>query len=110
MISDIAGNRRILKQIARYDRLLSGQKLNATEARDLRALVRVFDLEVDPGEGLTTLWLRLRPLIEDAGAGCGPMRRPGRFASSALLASPDARSKVARSATVTAITGWWPAT
>jgi len=108
MIGDIAADRRVLKQIARYDRLLSGRKPNVTEARDLRALAQVFDLEVDPGEGLTTLWLRLRPLIEDAGAGCGPMRRPGRFASSPLLASPS--KAVARSATITAIIGWWPAT
>jgi hypothetical protein len=105
--------RRISRQVARYDRLLSGRDLSAVEARDLRALARVFDVEAASGEGLPALWLRLRPLIEDAGAGCGPIRPSSGGARPPRPEATGSRSKAAvLSSGAGATTGWssaaWP--
>ena len=56
-----------------YDRLFSGCVMVETQARDLRTLARVFDLDAGPDVALPDLWRRLRPLVAQ-GAGAAATR------------------------------------
>ena len=63
--SDLAGNgRRLMEQIADYDRVMWGEELDETEQQSLRTLAQVFDLDWE-GVSLAKLWGRLRPLVVD---------------------------------------------
>jgi hypothetical protein len=49
--------------LAPYDGLFWGQRLDEAQARDLRALARVFDIDAGPRVPLARLWRSLRPLL-----------------------------------------------
>ncbi|CAN7142516.1 hypothetical protein LJR225_000020 [Phenylobacterium sp. LjRoot225] len=53
------------EQIRAYDALLLGSCASPQALRDLAALGRVLDLDLDPGASAAGLWARLRPLIVD---------------------------------------------
>jgi len=48
---------------ALYDGLLWGDALDDDQARDLRAMARIFDIEAHPGMSLAGLWAQVRPLL-----------------------------------------------
>lgn len=55
---------RLIEQIADYDRLMWGERLDAAEEQALRTLAQVFDLD-SSGLSLVKLWSQLRPLVAE---------------------------------------------
>lgn len=50
-------------EAAIYDRVLWDGALDPDQARDLRALARLFDIDADPDASLPRLWAQVRPLL-----------------------------------------------
>jgi len=50
-------------QIRAYDALLAGSDATPEAARDLAALGRVLDLDLEAGATAAGMWARLRPLV-----------------------------------------------
>lgn len=60
-------SRRIQDQLTAYEGLMWGTCLDEHQARELRALARIYDVEAGPDLSLACIWARLRPLLTQNG-------------------------------------------